>query len=109
MSFPSIIAICLAFVGVLGDICLKKAGGGPRYLELEWFGAGVLIFALASLGWVFVLKSLKLSVAGSVSVVATILFLTLAGHLFFGERLIFVEWLGVLLAILSILLLSRFT
>ena len=104
----SLIAIGLALVGVVGDGFVKEATTTKGTVEIEYFIAGLLIYAVTAFGWFYVMKTMKLSTIGVFYAVSTVLFLTLAGFLFFGEHLNTAEWVGVTMAIASLAILGRF-
>lgn len=106
--WTTIIAIGLAALDVIADACLKEAGIGKGAFDLRWFALGAFLYALTVVGWLFVLREMKLSTVGVVYGVSCVLFLALAGFLFFGEHLKPMEWLGMGMAIASIMILARF-
>lgn len=98
----------LAVLGTLADIALKTASQSPRPLLSQWFVAGAAGYALTAVGWVFVLRHLKLAAVGGIYCVATMLLLAIAGALVFRETLRASEIAGVALAVASVWLLRRF-
>lgn len=97
----------LALLGVLADVAIKSASQSPRPLLSQWFFVGATGYALTALGWVYVLRHLKLAAVGGIYCIATMLLLALAGALFFRETLRTSELAGIVLAIASIWLLRR--
>ena len=100
--------VSLAGLATLGDYFLKLASLESRVLQNKWFVVGCLIYTAGAFGWVFVLQHSKLATIGVVYSLATVLLLALLGVFVFGERLNPYEVVGIVFAILSILLLSRF-
>ena len=98
----------LALLGVLADIAIKTASQTPRPLLSRWFVAGTAGYALTAVGWVFVLRHLKLGVVGGIYCISTMLLLAAAGALFFRETLRPSEVAGIALAVASVWLLRRF-
>jgi small multidrug resistance pump len=109
--FPSsvLLAIALAFVGVVADSFIKKASLAPSSFLSGWFVLGAAMYAATAFGWVYVMKSVKLETIGIYYSLSTVILLVLAGTFFFGERMTTPEWVGVCLGIISILLLGRFS
>jgi small multidrug resistance pump len=113
MSLPShsgfalLVAVFLSALGVAGDCVLKWASHERHPVRNAWFFCGAAIFALSAFGWVYVFKYLKLSTVGVVYSLSSVLLLTLAGIVVFRESLSRQEVLGVVLAVVSIVLLSR--
>lgn len=102
------VTVGMAAVGALADTLLKKASLETHYIINRWFLAGAVIHGMTAFGWVWVMRNLKLAVLGVVYSLSTVVLLTLVGALFFHETLTAREWLGLGLAVLSMLLLSRF-
>ena len=100
------ITILIAVAGVVGDYFLKLASertGSPFWNS--HFIAGLLIYSLTAFGWVVVLPKLKLAYIGVIYSLTIVLCLCFLGLFFFGEKLRPTEWIGVGLAITSLLLL----
>ena len=106
---PIIIAICLAGVGVLGDFFIKLSGNGAKYISWPYFIIGSIIYALTAFGWFYVLKHVNLSILGIIYSLATIILLFIVGTLFFKEHVSSYEVVGIVLGIISIALLARFS
>lgn len=101
--------ILLSGIGVLGDYFLKLASKESSMFANRWFVIGASLFALTAFGWVWAMRTMKLAEIGAVYGVATVLLLALIGLTFFKERLSTQEIIGIVLAIASITLLSRFS
>lgn len=106
--FPLIVSVVLALVGVVGDSLIRRAGAGTRYMDVKWFMIGSVVYISTIFGWFFVMKYLKFSTIGVFYGISTILFLVIAGMLFFHERPNPVEIVGIGLAVISIVLLGRY-
>jgi len=72
------------------------------------FLVGLALYSSTAFAWVFVMRYLKLATIGAIYSVCMILMLTIMGFVFFNETLNRYEVLGIVLAIASIVLLSRF-
>lgn len=103
-----IITVFLSLVGVAGDFFIKLSGSGKKFIDLKWFILGLIIYSLTAFGWFFVMKNIKLSTLGVIYAISTILFLLLISIFYFKESLNIYEIVGMLLAIVSILLLSNY-
>lgn len=97
----------LAAAGAVADYFLKVASQEHRTFRNWWFVAGCLTYALTAFGWVLVMKHIKLANVGAVYSLSTVLLLTALGVFVFGETLNRYEIVGIVLAILSVLCLSR--
>ncbi len=105
---PYVVAVLMSVLGVVGDYFLKLASADALQVNVKLLALGVLIYAATALGWFYALAHLKLAVVGVVYSVSTVLLLTLLGALYFREHLSYMEILGLILAILSLILLARF-
>lgn len=99
----------MAFLNVIGDYFLKLASLQPTAIANRYFFAGVSIYALSAFGWVFAMRHMNLAAIGVVYSLSTILLLAALGVFVFRETLTTAEAAGICLAVLSILLMSRFT
>jgi small multidrug resistance pump len=103
------VTIAFSAVGVCGDYFLKLASGKDSSFRSVWFYIGLVVYASTAFGWVFVMKHLKLATIGAVYSVSLIVLLTLIGVTIFRESLNYSEIAGLILAVLSLILLSRFS
>jgi multidrug transporter EmrE-like cation transporter len=102
------VTIGFSIVGVIGDYFLKLASQKDTVFKSIWFYVGFIIYASTPIGWVFVMKHLKLATIGVVYSVSMILLLTALGVVIFRESLSYYEIAGILMAISSLALLIRF-
>lgn len=101
------IVIVLAGFGVLGDYFIKLSGNGPSYIAYSPFFLGMLIYALSAVGWFYAMKHLKLGTLGVFYSLTTVILLMFVGIFYFKEQLTTYEIIGILLAIVSIIILSQ--
>lgn len=104
---PLIVAIALAFLGVIADLLMKLAG---NYKLVNWklLGTAFFVYTLAIGGWFYVFKHLKLATIGVYYGISSLLFLVAVGVIYFKEQLNAWELVGILAAILSLSLLGKF-
>ncbi|MCB1085860.1 MAG: transporter [Verrucomicrobiae bacterium] len=110
MKSPAIaifLTFLLSFFAVVGDYFLKVASNLESPFRNWQFLTGFLIYGLSAFGWVFVMPHLKLAYIGVFLALTMVLSLCFLGIIFFDESLSQKEWLGVGLAIASLLLLYR--
>ena len=100
--------ILLSAIGVLGDFFIKLSGQGPKFMDAKTFLIGFVIYALTAFGWFYVMKHIKLSSLGVIYALSTALLLVAVGVFYFREKLSLLEIIGILTAIISLVLLSRF-
>jgi drug/metabolite transporter (DMT)-like permease len=107
-AWAVVVTIGFSIVGVIGDYFLKLASQKDEVFKSIWFYIGFVVYGSTALGWVFVMKHLKLATIGVVYSVSMILLLTALGVLIFRESLSIYEIAGLLMAIGSLVLLVRF-
>ncbi len=107
-TWAAVVAVAMSCFGIIGDYFLKRASAADRPLMTRWFVVGVGLYSSTAFAWVFVMRHLKLATIGVIYSVCMILLLTGMGVFVFGESLNRYEVAGIVLAIASILLLSRF-
>lgn len=105
---PLIVSVVLAFIGVVGDAFIRRAGAGPKFMDVKWFVIGSVVYTSTIIGWFFVMKYLKFSTIGVFYGVSTLLFLVVAGILFYNERPNVAEITGIGFAVISMILLGRY-
>lgn len=104
-----LIAIAVSLVGIGADSMLKAASQQPSAVANRWFVAGIGLTILFALGWLVLMRYMKLSTAGALYAVASATLLAIIGVVFFDERLTAAEITGVGMAVGSVALLARFT
>jgi small multidrug resistance pump len=107
-AWAVVVTIGFSVVGVVGDYFLKLASKEEQFLKSVWFYVGFVVYGSTALGWVFVMRHLKLATIGVVYSVSMILLLTALGVIIFRESLSYYEIAGLAMAIGSLVLLIRF-
>lgn len=102
-----LVTILLALAVAVSDYFLKNASSSSSPFLNRNFFIGLAIAAASTFGWVLVMPHLKLAYIGVIYSLTVVLALCLVGAIFFGEHLKASEWLGVGLAIASMLLLYQ--
>lgn len=100
--------LLLSGLTALADYYFKLASQRVNPVASAPFFLGFGINALTFVGWVFVLRHLKLSTVGVIYSVSMVVLLVAIGYFRFGERLGPQEIVGLVLGVLSLLLLGRF-
>ena len=103
-----LVTLVFSVIGVVGDYFLKLASSIDNPAKSIWFYVGFVFYASTAFGWVFVMKHLKLATIGVLYSVTIILLLALMGIVLFNEKLSSYEIIGIVMAIGSLILLSRF-
>lgn len=103
-----IIAISLAVITVLADYFIKKASLVNNVWN-KWLLIGAIVYGLTAVGWVYVMKSIKLSTLGVIYGVSCIVLLTIVSVFVFNEKISLLEIVGISLGVLSLILLYRFS
>src|SRR3954453_13261665 len=107
-ALPVVVTIAFSVIGVVGDYFLKLASAKDESLKSPAFYIGFLLYASTAFGWIFVMKHLKLATVGVLYSVSMVLLLTAVGVVAFKEPLNGYEILGLIMAVASLLLLTRF-
>src|SRR5437868_13155085 len=103
-----LVTVAFSAVGVLGHYFLKLSSASEQPLRTRWFYVGFAVYASTALGWVFVMRHLKLATISVVCSISMVLLLTAVGVVLFGESLNHYELAGIILAVASLVLLMRF-
>lgn len=103
-----LVTIAFSVIGVLGDYFLKLASARQQPLRTGWFCLGFALYASTAFGWVFVMSRLKLATISVLYSVSLVLLLTGIGVVLFREPLNYLEIIGIVLAVVSLVLLMRF-
>jgi drug/metabolite transporter (DMT)-like permease len=104
-----LVTIGFSVIGVLGDYFLKLASAKEQSLRTSCFYLGFALYASTAFGWVFVMKHLKLATISVLYSVSLVLLLTGIGVVLFHESLNYFEVIGIVLAVMSLVLLMRFS
>ena len=107
-SVAVLVTIAFSMIGVLGDYFLKLASTRVQPLRTGWFYLGFALYASTAFGWVFVMRHLKLATISVLYSVSMVLLLTAVGVVVFRESLNHFELAGIVLAVASLILLTRF-
>jgi drug/metabolite transporter (DMT)-like permease len=105
LGLSLIVGLCV--LGVLADIVLKIASTQRNLFVSRWLFAGLTLSCLFGLGWVLLMRVMKLATAGMFYGVASALMLCLVGIVFFEEHLTSREITGMAMAVVAMVLLSR--
>ncbi len=106
---PILTILALSLIGVIADYFIKLAGStNSRTLEIEYFIAGLVIYAATAFGWFYVMRHIKFATLGALYAISTVIMLVIVGVFFFKEQLHPMEIVGIGLAVVSLILLARF-
>ena len=109
-TFTAILAtIGICIFSATADYALKRASLLESPGTSPWFYVGLVIYASTAFGWVFVMRHLQFATLGVVYASTMVVLMAGIGVFVLGERLLWQEALGIVLAISSIILLARFT
>ena len=104
-----VVTLIFSVIGVCGDYFLKLASQEKDSFRSPWFYLGFGLYASTAFGWLFVMKHLKHATVSVVYSVSMVLLLTTIGFVFFKETLTLPEIAGLVMAVGSLLLLTRFS
>jgi drug/metabolite transporter (DMT)-like permease len=105
---PLLVTVAFSLLGVVGDYFLKVASTAPSPFQTIAFYVGLTVYSSTALGWLYVMRHLKLATISTVYSISIILLLTGMGVVFFEEKLNAYEIVGIGLALASLVLLIRF-
>ena len=103
------IAALVTLAGIGADSMLKAASQDQHVLTSRWFAAGMVLTVAFALGWVVLMRFMKLAVAGAIYAVVSAVLLAIIGVVLFDERLTPSEMTGIGMAVAAVALLSRFS
>ncbi len=106
--FALLLGIELSLVTVVGDFFIKSASLQQGFSGWKTLIFGAVIYGATALGWFFVAQKIKLSTLGVLYAVSCVVFLTLLSVFYFKEKISSFEIIGVILAIISLVILSKF-
>ena len=102
------IGIGLALVTALGDALIKSASNKLEFSGWKQLVLAAIIYAGTVLGWFFVLRKIKLSSGVMIYTLSLILFVIFISVFYFKEEIRPIEYLGIVMAASSLIILSRF-
>ena len=103
-----LVILALALLSIGGDWLLKLASQRDQPYTSPVFLLGALAYAATSFGWVMVMQHMTLASIGVWYSITMIVLLTALGVFVFNESLTGREMLGLVLAGISLMLMSRF-
>jgi multidrug transporter EmrE-like cation transporter len=104
------LAVGLSIVTAIADSLIKKATViKSSTLIYTLIIIGAIIYAFTALGWYKVLQRMELLNAGVIYTLSFIILIALISVFYFKEKLLVVELVGLVLAIISIVIMYRFS
>lgn len=100
--------ILISAITVYGDFFVKNASLSNSVWN-KWLLIGGLIYGLTAIGWVYALKFVKLSTFGVIYCVSSVILVVALSVFVFHEKLSTPEIIGIMLGIISLILLYRFS
>ena len=101
--------LIIGVVTVIGDFFVKKGSLMPHFTGFKSLLLGAFIYGITAIGWFFMMRETKLSTIGTIYSITTVVLLTLVGIFYFKERISIMEIIGIGLAIISFVILSKFS
>lgn len=97
----------LTIFTAIGDSFLKRAGQ-LKQTNFIFLLIGLIVYAITGIVWFWLYKHIKFSDVGVVYGICTTLVFVIVGVFYFHESLKLIEYIGIGLAITSMIILSRF-
>jgi drug/metabolite transporter (DMT)-like permease len=108
ISIAFLIGISLSAITVFADMLIKNGSLQNSFTGWHLLILGCIIYGLTGFGWFFVMRHMKLSTLGVLYGVSCVILLTLVSVFYFKEPINSIEIIGVVMAITSLIILSRF-
>jgi len=103
-----LVGIGLSLITVFADAIIKHASLQNAFSGWHMLILGAVIYGLTAFGWFFVMRKIKLSTLGILYAVSVVVFLTLVSVFYFKEKVSSIEIFAICMAIISLVILSRF-
>jgi len=98
-------AISLNDLNVSHSASLNLFDNLSRLIQVPWFYIAIILYAFATLFWLYILQRIPLSVAYPFTA-TTMIWVPLMANLFFEEKLTYSYWMGAILIISGIAIIS---
>ena len=98
-------AISLNDLNVSHSTSLNLFDNISRLIQVPWFYIAIILYAFATLFWLYILQRIPLSVAYPFTA-TTMIWVPLMANLFFEEKLSYSYWMGAILIISGIAIIS---
>lgn len=103
-----LVVVCVTTIAIWGDTFLKSATTSTGIKHVFDLTMGVVIYALVAFGFYYMYKLMDFSSSGVIYALVSILLYMGVGLFLYKEAINMYEVIGIILAITSIFLLSRF-
>lgn len=107
ITYGYVFSLFCALVVIIGDYLIKRAADDELSLASAVFAAGLGLYAVSAVLWYFAMRHITLAQAGVAYSMLTLIALSLMGVVFFDERLLGREVLGIGFALASMALMTR--
>lgn len=104
----SILILGITIFTSIGDSFLKKSSNLPDTFHSKYLWIGTIIYALTSLMWVYVYRNMKFATSVTIYSIFSIIIFTFIGIFVFKESISIIEIIGILFAVISLIILTRF-
>lgn len=105
--YSALILLAITLATLLGDYCIKTASSQPVAPPFSLLIVGGFLYGAPAIGWYFLMKQHSLAAIGVFYSSTTILMLAAMGYFAFGEILGPREFTGLILATLSVIVMSH--
>lgn len=106
--YNALVVVVVTSIAVWGDTYLKAATLTTGTKHIYNLGMGILIYAFVAFGFYYMYKLMEFSDSGVMYALTTIILYVLIGSLLYRETINPYEWVGIILAVVSVFLLARF-
>lgn len=102
-------ALAMSGLTILGDFFIKQAAVDNNADSWKKVVIGGFIWFITAIGWFFLLKKEKLISLGGIYLVSSVILLVFVSVFIFKEKVSEMEIVGIIMAIISLIILARFS
>jgi uncharacterized membrane protein len=99
----------MLFVTILGDYFVKKSSIEAGYSGWKQLVLGGFLYGISAIGWFWVYRSVKVFTVGAIHSLGIIILTIFLSIIIFKEKISFMEVVGILLGIVSLTILLRYS
>jgi drug/metabolite transporter (DMT)-like permease len=102
-----LVLLPITLATIAGDYCVKMASGSQSQNSYFVLLAGACLYGISAIGWFVLMRTHSLATIGVLYSATTIIMLAALGHFVFKEPTSSTQLLGLLLAVLSVIIMSH--
>lgn len=103
-----IISLLMVLITIVGDYFVKKASMYKEFYGWKFLLLGGLLYGVSAIGWFYVYRIAKVFTVGAIHSFGIIILTLLLSLVVFGEKINFLEIIGMFLGIVALVILLRY-